>query len=90
MANDKLNHATGGFVAVPRSIMKMLTEGKLSKDGLMLYTYLTYRIHNERQVAFPTYATMAKDLKSSRRFISETLKELEELGLVRKHKRANT
>jgi len=88
MANDQLNHAAGGFTAIPNSVLHMVAEGDLSRNGLVLYLYLTYRIHNERQVAFPSYDTIAKDLDGwSRATISKTLNELQEVELIEKRRR---
>ena len=76
MANSQLRHATGGWTAIPNTIMEMLGRGELSKNGFILYCYLSYRVHNGRQVAFPSYARIMADTGMSRAVVAATLKEL--------------
>jgi len=81
MANNQLRHATG-WTAIPNTIMEMLGRGELSKNGFVLYCYLSYRVHNGRQVAFPSYDRIMADTGMSRAVVAATLKELIGSGLL--------
>lgn len=68
-----------GFTLIPNDIFKVVE----TSYQLTIYTYLCYRYNRKYQYAFPSYKTIAEDTNTSISTVKRTIKELEDLKLIR-------
>jgi hypothetical protein len=87
MEVSKLSDKIGGFATIPNTVIKMIPA--IGSDAFTLWSYLRYRTNGESGLAFPSYATIRKDLGTEfhARRVATCIRILEKEGLMERHKR---
>ena len=75
----------GFFTPIPEAIIERMA--KLGVDAFCLFSYLRYRTHKDRQIAYPKYETIAKETGMRLERIAAAIKVLEAAGMLVRSKR---
>jgi hypothetical protein len=82
---SKLSDRIGQFITIPVTVVKMFP--LLSPEAVKIFVYLRFKTNSKTDTAFPSYDSIQKDTKMSRRKIARAIRELMTVGLVERRRR---
>ena len=85
MRRDRLHDKIGDFVVIPVSVIKMWHE--MGVDAVSLFVYLRYRTNGKTETAYPSYDTISKQTRLTRKRIAKAIHTLEKHKLLTRKRR---